>query len=182
MQTIRDEQLERFLEAAMRSKHVRGFVQMRAWHRGKLLWEIEGENTVVTAGLTPIANLVAGGSSAANSIAIVGFGSGSPPNPPLNTDTDFAALPGYYKAVASVSFPAPGQATFAWQLVGATDTDAVGMTVSEVGFFANTGSISLPLYRASGGAPNVTMVGHIVEPAFTVLSGGTYNGNWTFIA
>jgi hypothetical protein len=182
MNQIRDERLERFLEAAARSKRVRGFVKIRAWKRGRLLWELERENTVVTAGLAPIANLVGGGSSAANSIAIIGFGSGAPSNPPPVTDTDFTTLPGYYKAMASISFPSAGQATFNWSLVGATDTAAVGMVVTELGFFANTGAISLPLYRPSGAAPNVTMVAHTVEPAFTVLSGGTYTGNWTFIA
>jgi hypothetical protein len=182
MNQIRDEKLERFLDAAIRSKRVRGFVKIRAWKRGKLLWEIERENTVVTAGLTPIANLVGGGSLAANSISIIGFGSGAPANPALPTDTDFTALPGYYKAMASITFPSAGQATFNWSLVGATDTAAVGMVVTELGFFANTGAISLPLFRASGAAPNVTMVGHLAEAAFTVLSGGTYTGSWTFIA
>jgi hypothetical protein len=182
MDRTRDERLERFLDAAMRSKRVRGFVKVRAWKRGRLLWEIERENTVVTAGLTPIANLIGGGSLAANSISIIGFGSGAPTNPPPVTDTDFTALPGYYKAMASITFPAAGQATFNWSLVGATDTAAVGMVITELGFFANTGSISLPVFRSSGAAPNVTMCAHVVEPAFTVLSGGTYTGNWTFVA
>ncbi len=56
------------------------------------------------------------------------------------------------------------------------------MTFTELAFYANTGAVGMPVTRTSGGAPSLTMVGHIQWPSFTVSSGGTYTGTWTFIA
>ena len=157
---------------------VRGIVKMRAWKRGRLLWEIERENLIVTAGLTPISKLV-GGTTANQAITVIGFGAGTAA--PVVTDTDITP-PAYYKAVTSVSFPTAGQAQFSWSLVGATDTGAVGLTITELAFYANTGAVSMPVARPSGAAPSLTMYAHLQWPSFTVLSGGTYTGTWTFVA
>lgn len=162
---------------------MRGFVRIKAWKRGRLLWELERENTIVTASLPLIAKLVAG-VYAGNFISVVGFGSGAPADPPPATDSDLTATPAYYNDVGAVSYPTPGQVQFPWTIdTTGPDAAAVGLTISELGFFANTGAVGMPLSRALGaGAPALTMYAHIVWPAFAVAASGIYQGTWTFQA
>ncbi|MGH7815120.1 MAG: hypothetical protein ACREQI_14100 [Candidatus Binataceae bacterium] len=165
-------------------RKIRGFVTVTKWHRGRRIWTIEKENLIVTAGLGPIGNLLGGAASATNAISVVGFGSGNAA--PAITDVDLTP-PAYYKAGLAVSNPSSGQAQFTWSLSGATSPDtgdwqAVGMNVTELAFFANTGSLGLPINRPSGAAPNLTMIGHILLNLGTIESGGNYTGTWTFVA
>jgi len=162
---------------------MRGFVRARAWKRGRLLWELERENTVVTAALAPISKLVAG-VYAGNFISVVGFGSGNPGAVPPVTDVDLTATPAYYNDTGLVTYPSPGQVQFSWKIdTTGPDAAAVGLTISELGFFANTGAVGTPLSRALGaGAPALTMYAHIPWPAFAVAASGIYEGTWTFVA
>jgi len=165
---------------ARMNRKPRGHVTIRAWRRGKLLWTREGDNLIVNAALGPIANLVGGAVVATNAIAVVGFGSGT--TAPTVNDTDITA-PAYYKAVASVSYPQSGYAQFTWEIVGSTDTGAVGINVQELAFYANSGSVALPIARAAGaGAPNLTMMAHILLNVGVIASNGSYTGTWTFEA
>ena len=159
-------------------ERVRGIVAVQKWERGRLLWTRRGENLIVTAALPLIAKLVGGGAGT-NIIGAVGFGSGGAA--PQVTDTDITT-PAYYNAVASVSYPSPGQAQFTWSLTGSGDPSAVGMTVTELAFYANSGSVTLPVWRPSGAAPNLTMYAHILLNVGTIAGGGSYTGTWTFVA
>jgi hypothetical protein len=157
---------------------MRGFVTIRYFRRGRLIWTRERENLIVNAGLAPIAALVGG--AGPNGITVVGFGSGTAA--PQPTDTALTA-PAYYKALPAATFPQAGQAQFAWTLSGATDTGAVGINVTELGFFANPNALALPITQASGaGAPALTMYAHILETLGVIASNGTYQGTWTFVA
>ncbi|HUO06587.1 MAG TPA: hypothetical protein VMU16_15440 [Candidatus Binataceae bacterium] len=159
-------------------RKIRGFVELKKWERGRLLWTRTAENLIVNSALPLIANLV-GGAAGTNLIGVVGFGSGSAA--PQVTDTDITA-PAYYKAIASVTYPSAGQAQFTWSLTGAGDASAVGMTATELAFYANTGSVSLPVWRPSGTAPSLTMYAHILLNVGVIASGGSYTGTWTFVA
>ena len=111
--------------------------RVRLWRNGLLL--CESNNLVVNAGLPAMAEQIAG--STAYPVAAVGFGSGNAV--PTVYDTDLATPPKYYNAVGAATFPSPGtvQFTFAIQV---TDYAAYGMTIQEIGLFANTAAVMLP--------------------------------------
>ena len=108
------------------------------WRRGKLLWE--RDNLFVNAGLPALANLMAGVTSGQYALA-VGYGSGN--TAPALTDTDLNTAPKYYNAVGSHTFPSSGAVQFNYQ-IGLTDYGAIGITVQEIGLFANSASSVLP--------------------------------------
>jgi hypothetical protein len=95
---------------------IRGRLAITKWRqRGRLWvpeWTREEDNLVVLAALVPVSKLL-GGDVSNQSIAAVGFGSGSAT--PLNTDTALTT-PAYFRAVGSHSYPQPGQVQFAWAL------------------------------------------------------------------
>lgn len=154
----------------------KGRVTMRAWRRGRLLWEIDRDNLVVTAGLTPVANLLAG-IVTNQSIAAIGFGSGTAA--PALTDTALTA-PAYYRAIGTSSFPAAGQVLFNWSLTTAADAAAFGITIGELGLLVNTGPAVLPFSQASGGAaPSMTLFARILLGLGTFASGMNFSGTWT---
>jgi hypothetical protein len=111
------------------------------WRRGKLLWE--RENLFVNAGLPSLASLMAGVTSGEYALA-VGFGSGN--TTPALTDTDVTA-PKYYNAVAGHTLSGPA-VTFNFALTLNVDYGASGITIQELGLYANTGAAVLP--AASG--------------------------------
>jgi len=152
-----------------------GFIQVKAWKRGRLLWTLERENLIVTAGKTPVAKLI-GGTVSNESVTAIGFGSGT--TAPAITDTDLGATPAYYKALGTVTFPAAQQVQFAWSLSGSSDSGAVGMNVQEVALFCNTGAVSLPITRPSGAAPAMTMFAHQLFPLGTIGAGTNYTATW----
>ena len=128
-------------------KTPRGIVRLYEgdWRKGegKLLWE--RENLVVTSGLVALASL-AGGTTSGEYVAVVGFGSGS--TAPAMGDTGLTANPAYYKATGTVTIgPSGGVASGSVQIayaLTATDYAANPLTITEIGFFANTGSANFP--------------------------------------
>jgi hypothetical protein len=121
---------------------------VRFFNRGALLWECR--NLFVNAGLPALANLMAGVTAGQYALA-VGFGSGAAA-PTLN-DTDMGAAPKYYNAVGAYTFPSPGSVQFDYALSATVDYGAIGMTVQEVGLFANGSAAAMPAAIGSTNPP-----------------------------
>lgn len=120
---------------------------VRLFKRGRLIWE--GENLFVNSGLPAMANLIAGVTSG-QYITGIGFGSGA--ITPALTDAGLASPPAYYNAIGAFAFPSSGSVEFNYALA-ATDYGANGMTIQELGLFANSGNAVLPAVIGST-APN----------------------------
>lgn len=161
-----------------------GIVRGEVWRQRRgirvMLGRFERRNLIVNAAAVPRAKLL-GGDVADEPISVAGFGSGTAQ--PTLADTVLTA-PAYYNAIASHSYPQAGQVQFNWQLVSGTDTGAYGMTFTEMGLFANTGAIALPVAQASGaGAPNLTLIAHLLLPSsIAYASGVNVSGSWTISA
>ncbi len=121
---------------------------VRIFSRGRLI--CESRNLFVDAGLPALANLLAGVTAGQYALA-VGFGSGSAA--PTVNDVDLGLAPKYYNAVGGHSFPGPGSVQFSYALTASIDFGASGITVQEVGLFANSAAVALP---AALGTPNPT--------------------------
>jgi len=91
--------------------------------------------------LPALANLMAGVTSGQYALA-VGFGSGSAA--PTVNDTDLSTAPKYYNTVGTHTFPNSGSVQFNYALSAGGDYGALGMTVQEVGLFANGSATALP--------------------------------------
>jgi len=111
---------------------------VRLFKRGRLLWECE--NLFVNAGLPPLANLIAG-VTAGQYVTVMGFGSGA--TPPAAGDLALGAAPAYYNAIGTHNFPSSGSVQFNYSLL-TTDYAANGITIQELGLFANSGAVALP--------------------------------------
>jgi hypothetical protein len=118
-------------------KRPKGIV--RIFSRGALVWECH--NLFVNAGLPALANLMAGVTSGQYALA-VGFGSGAAA--PTVNDTDLSTAPKYYNAVGAHTFPNSGSVQFTYALTATADYGALGMTVQEVGLFANGSATAMP--------------------------------------
>ncbi len=105
---------------------------------GRLIWK--GHNLFVNTGLPALANLIAG-VTAGQSVTAMGFGSGA--TAPTAGDTGLNTPPAYYNAIGSCSFPSSGSVLFNYSLQ-ATDYAAAGMTIQELGLFANGSGVGLP--------------------------------------
>jgi hypothetical protein len=133
--------------------------RVRLWRNGLLF--CERNNLVVNAGLPAMAEQIAGGNG--YQVAAVGFGSGA--TAPTVYDTDLGAAPKYYNAVGAATYPSPGTVQFAFA-IQAADYAAYGMTIQEIGLFANaaeavlpaTAGFSYPAWSASSNQP----VGNLV--------------------
>ncbi len=148
------------------AKKPKGIV--RLWHRGRLLWECE--NLFVNAGLTALANLIAG-VTAGQYVSVIGFGSGTAA--PAVGDTGLTS-PYYFKSIDSYSFPSAGSAQFNYSLK-TTDTGVPNpLSITELGLFANSGSVALP-----GGIQPTPLIAHVSVPLFSYTGGGNYSGTWT---
>ena len=154
-----------------------GVVRVCAFKRGRMLWERESENLVVTAGLTPAAKLL-GGDVTNHPITAMGFGSGS--GTPAIGDTQITA-PAYYKALVSHSYPTAGQVQFNWSIVAPTDSAAYGINIQELGLFCNTNTTTLPVYQASAN-PGMTLFAHILMGLGVFGVGLSFSGSWTITA
>ncbi|MGH7986958.1 MAG: hypothetical protein ACREQX_11815 [Candidatus Binataceae bacterium] len=139
---------------------------MRLYKRNRLIWA--GENLFVDSGLPALANLIAG-ITTGQFVSAIGFGSGS--TPPASTDTTLGATPAYYSAVGSHTFPSSGSVQFDYALQVA-DYAANGMTIQELGLFANSGGVSLP---AATGAAFPAWSANASEPVGSMVLDG--NGN-----
>jgi len=131
---------------------------------GKLLFE--ADNLYVNAGLPVLANLLAAG-TAGYVAAAVGFGSGN--TPPTVGDADLSLAPKYYNAVGShVIGPSggvpSGSVLFNYGLL-TTDYAAAGITIQELGLFANSAAQALPVMYGGSiawAASHAYSVGNII--------------------
>jgi hypothetical protein len=171
--------------------------------RGAMLWECR--NLFVNAGLPALANLMAGVTSGQYALAM-GFGSGGAA--PTVNDSDLGTAPKYYNAVGAHTFPSSGSVQFNYALEATTDYGAIGMTVQEVGLFANGAAAALPaaigtanpawgattayaagslIADANGNLQRCTTAGTsgATAPAWATASGATTNDGtavWTLVA
>jgi hypothetical protein len=113
--------------------------RVRLWRDGLLL--CERDNLVVNAGLPAFAYLAAGVTTG-QSVSVAGYGSGN--TAPSVGDTDLSLAPKYYNAVGAATFPSPGTVQFAFA-IAAADYAAYGLNVQEIGLFANTGGVAIPV-------------------------------------
>jgi len=116
-----------------------GFVVLRVFERGRLVGVISGGNLFVNDGRPALAKLL-GGDTAGEFATAIGFGSSG--TAPAATDAGLTAA-AYYKTLDSHSQDGTGSVTFNWSL-GATDSGAQGITIQELGLFANRTSVALP--------------------------------------
>ena len=120
---------------------------VKLYRDGRRIWE--GRNLFVNTGLPPLANLIAG-VTAGQSVTAMGFGSGGAA--PTAGDTGLSATPTYYNGIGTYSFPSSGSVQFNYSLL-ATDYAAAGMTIQELGLYANSSAAGLP---AAVGTTNPT--------------------------
>jgi hypothetical protein len=139
---------------------------VRLYRQKRLIWE--RHNLFVNSGLPPLANLIAG-VSAGQSVSAIGFGSGA--SVPAPADTGLAAAPIYYNSIGSYSFPSAGSVQFNYSLQ-VSDYGAAGMTIQELGLFANSAGVTMP---AAIGAANPSWTASIAVPAGTIIADA--NGN-----
>lgn len=146
-------------------KRPKGIVRISS--RGQLVCECR--NLFVDAGLPALASLLAGVTTGEYALA-VGFGSGSVA--PTVDDTDLSLAPKYYNAVGGHTFPNPGSVQFSYAITAGGDFGAAGMTVQEVGLFANGAAVELP---AAVGSANSTWTASAVKALGALLVDA--NGN-----
>ena len=113
--------------------------RVRLWRDGLLI--CERDNLVVNAGLPVFASLAAGVTTG-QSVSVVGYGSGN--SAPSVGDTDLTLAPKYYNAVGAATFPSAGTVEFAFAITAA-DYAAYGLNVQEIGLFANTSGVAIPV-------------------------------------
>jgi hypothetical protein len=150
-----------------------GRVRMRLYRNERVILEMDGPNLFVNAGLPALAALLAG-DTAGQSASAIGFGSGA--NLPAPTDSALTA-PAYYKSLDShiengIS-PGPGSVQFNWSLT-ASDAGAEGITIQELGLFANPTAVVLP----GANAPAILLARKTIAP-ISFAAGMTLSGTWT---
>lgn len=146
-------------------KRPKGIV--RIFSRGELLYECR--NLFVDSGLPALANLLAGVTTGQYALA-VGYGSGNAA--PSVDDTDLGLAPKYYNAVGGHTFPGSGSVQFAYALTASVDFAATGISVQEVGLFANSAAVVLP---TAVGTDNPTWTASAVKAGGALLVDA--NGN-----
>jgi hypothetical protein len=133
------------------------------------VYAAEGANLFVNAGRPALANLL-GGDTAGEFASAVGFGSSG--TAPSVTDTTLTA-PSYYKAVDSHAQDGTGSVTFNWSL-GEPDTGAQGITIRELGLFADRTAVALP----GTTEPTPLLARKTIAP-ISFTSGMNITGSWT---
>jgi len=162
--------MELSMELLDRLKRPRGTIRFTVSRHGKLLYKVEYGNLYVNAGLPPLAALL-GGDYAGKFASAIGFGSGSVA--PSVTDTGLTA-PAYYKALTSHSEDGAGDVTLNWTLSSSGgDAAAEGITITELGLFANSASIALP----GTTAPPPMLARKTIGP-IAFASGMNLTGSW----
>ncbi len=177
--------------------------------RGQASLVFELDNLYVNAGLPVLANLLAAG-TAGYVAAAVGFGSGN--TPPAVTDTDLTTAPKYYNAIGTHTIGpsgtvAAGSVLFNYALA-TTDYAANPLTIQELGLFANSAGVVLPvlvggtfgawaslhayavgnlLIDSNGNTQRCTTAGTsgAAAPSWATAMGGTTTDNtvtWTLVA
>jgi hypothetical protein len=133
---------------------------VRLYERGQLIWH--QQNLFVNSGLPALANLIAG-ITAGQSVSAIGFGSGA--SAPTAGDTGLNAAPAYYNSIGSYSFPSSGSVQFNYSLQS-TDYGAAGITIQELGLYANAGAVALP---AAVGTANPLWIGSVARTVGTII-------------
>lgn len=150
-----------------------GIVSLRVHLDRRLIAALDAHNLFVDAGLPALAALIAGDTTGQYASA-VGFGSGSAA--PTVNDVGLTA-PAYYKSldshVENGSSPGPGSVQFNWSLTAA-DTGALGITIQELGLFANPSGVALPGLNA----PTLLLARKTIAP-LTFSTGMSLSGTWT---
>jgi hypothetical protein len=116
---------------------------VRLYYRNVLIWQ--RDNIFVNAGLPALANLIAG-VTAGQYVTAIGYGSGN--IVPSAADTSLSPGPAYYNAIGAHSFPSSGSVQFNYALL-TSDYGASGITIQELGLFANSGSVALPVAQST---------------------------------
>jgi len=158
---------------------MKGHVVVHAFERGRYLWTRETHNVTCRASKATIAHLLGGDTASQNPgapITVIGFGSdASPPtliSPTLASDY-FLTAPYYFKHVGTISYPIPGQVSFAWSLNGASDTGALGINVQEIGLWCNPTGVSMP----GTTSPN-TLFARALLGLGVITSGVSFSSYW----
>ncbi len=146
-----------------------GRVRLAITIDGRVIQTLEDSNLFVNAGLPALAALI-GGDGGSQVAAAIGFGSGG--GAPVVTDVGLTG-PAYYKALDSHSEDNAGSVTFNWSLTTG-DAGAVGMTIQELGLFANRNSIALP----GANAPAPLLARKTITP-IVFTSNMSLSGSWT---
>jgi hypothetical protein len=147
----------------------RGWVRVKVFEKRRLIATFEDSNLFVTAGLPALAALM-GGDTTGEFASAVGFGSGA--GTPALTDTGLTA-PSYYKSLDSHTEDGAGSVTFNWSL-GTGDTGAVGITIQELGLFANKTTVVLP-----GTTPPTPLLARKTISPILFTSSMSLSGVWT---
>lgn len=125
------------------SATLRGRFILDVWRAdGTLAAHFEDDNLIVNGAKSQLARLVAG-DGAGRHITHIGFGAGTGAANP--NDTALAAG-AFWKPVLSVSYPAAGQAAFAWSL---STAEANGMAITEFGLRCADGTLFARKVRAA---------------------------------
>jgi hypothetical protein len=146
-----------------------GTVRLALFEGGHLIRTMEECNLFVNAGLPALAALL-GGDTSGEFAAAIGFGSGS--NAPAASDAGLTA-PAYFKTLDSHSEDGAGSVTFNWSLT-TSDVGAVGMTIQELGLFANKSGVTLP----STTQPTPMLARKTIS-AIVFTSTMSLSGSWT---
>jgi hypothetical protein len=146
----------------------RGIIRLEVFKDGRLIRKEVLKNLFVNAGKPALANLL-GGATGSWDVTAIGFGSGSVA--PTVGDTTLTA-PAYYKAIGAPSYDGLGSVTFAWTLTTG-DTGAIGITIQELGMYANNTTVSLP-----GATEPATLIARRTIAPIVFTSGMNISGTW----
>jgi hypothetical protein len=112
---------------------LRGDFLLRVYRNGELIEEQHEPNLIVNMAKDAMARLI-GGDGINKQITHIGFGTnGVGPNP-----NDTALTSAYSKPIAAVTYPATGQAAFAWTL---GTSEANGKAITELGLLCEDSTL-----------------------------------------
>lgn len=122
------------------------------------------ENLVVTTALGFAAHCAANSSPGANAVTLMGFGNGT--TTPAVGDTGLSGAAQYFNAVTSPSFTA-ATVTFDYALTSTDYGATAGLTVNEIGLFANGAGAAMPasigIVSAGWAASTSYAVGNLIK-------------------
>jgi hypothetical protein len=124
-----------------RARAPTGLLRTQVFEHGKLVDAWDASNLILVGTSIAQAQML-GGAVSGNSVAQVGFGSNQAT--PVFDNTSLS--PGaYLKAVDAISYPAPGQVSFAISLGAYEDN---GTSIAEFGLLTGNGALLARLVRA----------------------------------
>lgn len=119
---------------------MRGF--FRIYRDGELF--IESENVVTTGALVSCANLAAGVTTG-QFVSLMGYGNGTAT--PQQSDTGLSGNQQYFNAITGSTFPSSGAVSFNFSLSGSDYGAVPGLTITEIGLFANSSGVQVPISK-----------------------------------